>query len=407
MIEIKGKYNTALVYSDTLEDSARDQIQGLCDQEFASGAAIRIMPDVHAGAGCVIGFTADLGERVIPNIVGVDIGCGMLTVELGKQTLDYARLDQAIRECVPSGNKVHEGRVVRFPALTGMHAFRQLRDTKRIERSLGTLGGGNHFIEVDRDEEGNHYLVIHTGSRNLGKQVAELYQQLAIDLLSGREEYLEEKARIIAEYKRDGRRNEIQQALRALESGAAAQEASVPKNLCYLTGIYRKQYLEDMAVCQDYATLNRRTIADLILGPLFGKTIEDFPSFETVHNYIDHDRNLVRKGAVSADKGERLLIPINMRDGSLVCEGKGNPDWNFSAPHGAGRLFSRNAARSAFDLSEFAAQMEGIYTTSVSLGTLDECPMAYKSMDHILANISPTATVERVIKPVYNFKAGE
>ena len=257
------------------------------------------------------------------------------------------------------------------------------------------------------DDEGNKYLVIHTGSRNLGKQVANIYQEMAYDILRGKDKVLEEQKRIIKEYKEQGRRKEIQSVIEELKKSFEAKEISIPKALCYLTGEYRYMYLEDMRICQEFATLNRLTIAEIILEKLFNKSLENFRFFETVHNYIDYDSNIVRKGAVSAKKGEKLLIPINMRDGSLICMGKGNEDWNCSAPHGAGRLFSRNSARSSFTLEEFQREMEGIYTTSVSTSTLDECPMAYKTMDHIIKNITPTAEIIRLIKPVYNFKAGE
>lgn len=407
MKEITGAFSTAKIFSNTIEESAAEQIKQLCDQEFVKDARIRIMPDVHAGAGCVIGFTADLGEMVIPNIVGVDIGCGMLTIDLGKVNLDYAKVDETIRAHVPAGTKVHEGRFNRFDELQDLACYRMLKNSKRIDRSIGTLGGGNHFIEIDEDETGNKYLVIHTGSRNLGTQVASIYQRLAIDLASGKEELFAERDRIIAEYKAAGRRSEIQEKLKKLDAEFNAKEPEIPEELAYLTNLWRDQYLHDMAACQRYAQLNRKTIATNIVAALFGVELDAFDNFETVHNYIDHENNIVRKGAVSARKGERLLIPINMRDGSLICIGKGNDDWNQSAPHGAGRLFSRNDAREKLSVSEFKQTMAeaGIWSSSVNEATLDESPMAYKSMDHILENIDPTARVERIIKPVYNFKA--
>lgn len=331
----------------------------------------------------------------------------MLTIELGKETIDFKRLDEIIRTYIPSGKHVHPGRIVRFPELQDLSCYRALKDTKRIQRSIGTLGGGNHFIEVDRDEEGNQYLVIHTGSRNLGKQIAEYHQNMAYDILRGKDTLFQEQNRIIAEYKAAGRKNEIQAAIKELKSQFEAKDINFPKELCYLTGTYRKNYLADMKICQRFATLNRFTIADIILKQLRNKELSDFPYFETVHNYIDHDSNIVRKGAVSAKKGEMLLIPINMRDGSLICIGKGNEDWNCSAPHGAGRLYSRSAAKENFTVKEFEKAMKGIYTTSVHASTLDECPMAYKNMDDIVNNITPTADIIKIIKPVYNFKAGE
>ena len=407
MKTITGKYSSAIVYTDVIEDTAEEQIKLLCDQPFAQGSRIRIMPDVHAGKGCVIGFTADLGDMVIPNIVGVDIGCGMYTVELGKIDIDYEKLDGAIRKNVPSGRNVHEGRIVRFPELLDLKCYRNLKDARRLERSIGTLGGGNHFIEADRDDDGNKYLVIHTGSRNLGTQVAEYYQSLAYELMCGKDKLFEQQNEMIERYKAEGRRSEIQSAIKALHRDFQAQECDTPRELCYLTGEYREMYLHDMWICQEFASLNRVTIAQIILGEAFGMQLSDCPHFETIHNYIDMESNIVRKGAVSAKKGEKLLIPINMRDGSLICVGKGDPEWNCSAPHGAGRLFSRGTAKEKFTLDEFQNSMEGIFSTSVHLSTIDECPMAYKSMEDIVDNITPTAEIIRVIKPVYNFKAGD
>lgn len=407
MKTITGKYSSAIVYTDVIEDTAEEQIKLLCDQPFAQGSRIRIMPDVHAGKGCVIGFTADLGDMVIPNIVGVDIGCGMYTVELGKIDIDYEKLDGAIRKNVPSGRNVHEGRIVRFPELLDLKCYRNLKDARRLERSIGTLGGGNHFIEADRDDDGNKYLVIHTGSRNLGTQVAEYYQSLAYELMCGKDKLFEQQNEMIERYKAEGRRSEIQSAIKALHRDFQAQECDTPRELCYLTGEYREMYLHDMRICQKFASLNRVTIAQIILGEAFGMQLSDCPHFETIHNYIDMESNIVRKGAVSAKKGEKLLIPINMRDGSLICVGKGDPEWNCSAPHGAGRLFSRGTAKEKFTLDEFQNSMEGIFSTSVHLSTIDECPMAYKSMEDIVDNITPTAEIIRVIKPVYNFKAGD
>lgn len=407
MIEIIGAYNTAKIYTDIVEENAAEQIKQLCDQKFVNGCKIRIMPDVHAGAGCVIGFTADLGEMIIPNIVGVDIGCGMLTVELRKADIDFSVLDGVIRTFVPSGKNVHEGRMTRYPELQKLYCYRNLKKTRWIERSLGTLGGGNHFIEIDVDDENNKYLVIHTGSRNLGKQVAEFYQQMAYDICRGADQLFEKQKSLIEEYKATGRRNEIQAAIKEMKADFKAKETDIPKELCYLTGEYREMYLHDMKLCQEFAIRNRIEIANSILSGIFGNTLDTFIHFETIHNYIDHDSNIVRKGAVSAKEGEKLLIPINMRDGSLICVGKGNEDWNCSAPHGAGRLYSRKSAKESFTVEEFQKSMEGIYSTSVSESTLDESPMAYKSMDDIVNNISPTADIIKIIKPVYNFKAGE
>ena len=405
MFEINGKFCTAKVFIDTVEDTAKEQIKTLCDQSFAEGCKIRIMPDVHAGAGCVIGFTANLGARVIPNIVGVDIGCGMLTVDLGFNDVDFEKLDRIIREKIPSGKDVQPGRLIRLPEIQNLHCYRELKDAKRLERSVGSLGGGNHFIEIDVDDEGRRYLVIHSGSRNLGKQVADIYQQMAIEIHRGIEEYWAERDRVITEYKAQGRRKEIEATLKEMKKAFQLKVTEVPEELCYLEGKYRDMYLHDMQFCQQFAHLNRFMMAKLILNNLFGKEVEDFEHFETVHNYIDMESNIIRKGAVSAKNGEKLLIPINMRDGSLICIGKGNEDWNCSAPHGAGRLFSRNTAKDKFTVEEFQKSMEGIFSTCISDRTLDESPMAYKNMDDIVNNITPTADIVKVIKPVYNFKA--
>lgn len=407
MIEIVGNYCTAIVYADAIEDTASEQIENLCNQRFAAGACIRIMPDVHAGAGCVIGFTGNLGEMIIPNIVGVDIGCGMLTVELGKIDVDFNKLDSIIKEKIPSGKHVHEGRMVRFPEMQSLHCYRQLRDTKRIERSLRTLGGGNHFIEIDEDDHGSKYLVVHSGSRNLGKQVAEYYQEMAYEILCGKDEIFDKKKQLIKDYKNQGKKTEIEQALKALDASFESKESNTPKGLCYLVGDYRDMYLNDMKICQEYASLNRHEIASSIVESMLGCSLDSFEFFETVHNYIDHDNNIIRKGAVSAREGEKILIPINMRDGSLICFGKGNADWNYSAPHGAGRLFSRSAAKEKFTVEDFQEQMRGVFSTSISNLTLDECPMAYKGMDAILNQIEPTADVHKIIRPVFNFKAQE
>ena len=407
MIEINGAYSTAKVFTDNVEQTAISQIQQLCNQPFVKDCKIRVMPDVHSGVGCVIGFTANLGEMVIPNIVGVDIGCGMLTVELGNTEIDFEKLDNTIIEYVPSGKNIHEGRIVRFPQLQDLHCYRSLKDTKRLERSIGTLGGGNHFIEVDVNDDNCKDLVIHTGSRNLGTQVALLYQNMAYDIICGKDKLFETQKKLIEDYKAQGRRSEIQKAIKELKRTFKAKTTDIPKELCYLTGEYRQQYLDDMRICQQFAVLNRETIANIILKKMFGKALSDFEYFQTIHNYIDLESNIVRKGAVSAKDGEKLLIPINMRDGSLICIGKGNEDWNCSAPHGAGRLMSRTVAFESLSLDEFQKQMQGIYSTSVTERTLDESPMAYKNKDEIVLNISPTAEIIKTIKPVYNFKASE
>lgn len=369
MITLDCKYNQIKVFTDMLESSAESQLRAMCEQPFMANNKIRVMPDVHAGVGCTIGTTMTIGNYVVPNMVGVDIGCGMLTVKLAEKRLNLPELDSFIRQNIPSGREVRErphrshGRI----DLEELLCYNKV-DTRRAKESLGTLGGGNHFIEIDKDDEDNLYLVIHTGSRNLGLQVAQFYQKKAYEAVGGR------------------------------------KQSEIPYELAPLSGQDMVDYLHDMAVMQRYAALNREIIKEEILK---GLKVHEAESFSTIHNYIDIDAMILRKGAVSAKAGERLLIPINMRDGSLICTGLGNEDWNCSAPHGAGRLFSRTEAENRFSVSEFRKQMEGIFTTSVSQDTLDEAPMAYKPMEHILQHIKDTATVDRIIRPIYNFKASE
>lgn len=404
MREITGKYNTAKVFTDVLDNACVQQIQGLLNLEVFKDARVRIMPDCHAGASCVIGFTADLGDKVIPNIVGVDIGCGMLTVQLGKIDIDYPELDRIIHERIPYGRNVNESRLMCFPQLQEMYCYRELKDTKSIERSIGSLGGGNHFIEIDVDEDDNKYLVIHTGSRQLGKQTAEYYQKVATGLHTGWGELWKQEEQIKKEYKEAGRRDEIKEVIKELHRNFHQTAPDMPLEYCYLSGVYTEKYLHDMRICQTFADENRKMIAKQIVE---GYGFRPIGHFTTVHNYIDHESNIIRKGAVSARKGEMLLIPINMRDGSLLCIGKGNDDWNFSAPHGAGRLLSRMDSREKFTLEEYQKTMQdsGIYSTSIDRSTLDECPMAYKGMKDIVDNIEPTAEIIKILKPAYNFKA--
>lgn len=402
MFEIKGKVNTAVCYAAVVEEEAIEQIRRMCDYEFTEGSKIRIMPDVHAGKGCTIGTTMTINDKVVPNIVGVDIGCGMYTVELGPVNIDFERVDAAVHE-IPSGRGVWEGRMERFD-LTGLACYRSLKQTKRLERSLGTLGGGNHFIEIDVASDGNKYLVIHSGSRNLGKQVAELYQALAVDLNLGKANYFEQRDEIIRTYKEQGRRPEIQAALKSLEAEWKAKEPTMPADLCYLYGTYLEDYLHDVEICQQFARRSRERMAEIILEKT-GMTARS--SFHTIHNYIDTKEMILRKGSIAAHAGELVLIPINMRDGSVLARGKGNPEWNFSAPHGAGRLMSRMKARETLNLEAYRKTMEGIYTTSVNESTLDEAPMAYKSLDDILDVIRDSVDVIEVLKPIYNFKASE
>ena len=408
------------IFTDNIEQEAIDQINTLLKQPAFADCKVRIMPDVHAGAGCVIGFTADLGDKVIPNIVGVDIGCGMFTVELGRidtgingktdssianyvTDIDYEKLDNVIRTCIPSGRNVHEEINYIFPELKNLRCYNKLKNIDWLERSMGTLGGGNHFIEIDEGFEGRKYLVIHTGSRNLGKQVADYYQNLAVELMIGRDKLAYERDRLIAEYKDQGRSSEIQDAIKELRNTWRKKTNDIPKELCYLTDKYRDDYIHDMKICQRFAKQNRLMIALKIMLSMGWYSID---LFETVHNYID-ESNMIRKGAISAKKGEKVLIPINMRDGSLLCVGKGNEDWNCSAPHGAGRIMSRNKARESISMESFRESMTGIYTTSVCESTIDESPMAYKPMDEIINNIKDTVDILDVLKPVYNFKASE
>lgn len=368
MIEITGKYNTALVYTDNLEPSAAGQIKAFCDMEYSSDSKIRIMPDVHAGKGCTIGTTMTVTDKIVPNIVGVDIGCGMLTVKLKEKRLELPKLDSFIRQNIPFGRNVRE-RAHRSHGRIDIYELECVKkiDTRRAKESIGTLGGGNHFIEIDTDGE-SLYLVIHTGSRNLGLRVAEYYQKTAYNACGGR------------------------------------NQSEIPYELAFLEGDSMQSYLHDMELMQRFAALNRTVIKEVIVD---GLKLHEEESFGTIHNYIDTDNMILRKGAVSANKGERLLIPMNMRDGSLLCTGLGNSDWNCSAPHGAGRLMNRRDAEQSFTLSQFKKSMEGIFTTSVSKDTIDESPFVYKPMEEILKNISDTVTVDKILKPIYNFKASE
>lgn len=414
------------IFTDNIEESALGQIRELLSIDVFSDKKIRIMPDVHAGAGCVIGFTGDLGDKVIPNIVGVDIGCGMRILNLGKQPdIDFHAFHEYIRGNVPSGKIVREDRFG-FKPLVGeemdiyreakklvseLYCYREIKDSGRINKAIGSLGGGNHFIELDKDDAGNVYLVIHTGSRNLGKQIAEIYQAKAVKhLTAGADEFEETIKRTIEEYKAAGRRSELQDVIKRMRMERRCSNAgpSLPDALCYLEGETREHYLHDMRVCQRWAVLNRRMIA-LVLVKFFGidgsgQLDTAFPWFESVHNYISDD-NIIRKGAISAAEGERCIIPLNMRDGSLLCTGKGNSDWNCSAPHGAGRVLSRTQAYERITMEDFEASMQGIYSESVNDFTRDESPMVYKPASEIIANIGDTVTIDTIIRPIFNFKA--
>ena len=402
MFEIVGKKCTAICYAKVYEEEAIEQIRRMCDYEFTEGSKVRIMPDVHFGKGCTIGTTMTITDKVVPNIVGVDIGCGMYTVNLGKASIDFNEFDKAAHY-IPSGRNVWDGRKEKFD-LTELKCFRDLKDTKRIERSLGTLGGGNHFIEIDASSDGTYYLVIHSGSRNLGKQVAEYYQNLAIGLQHGKATLLQDREEIIQKYKAEGRASEIAEAIKELNRSFQYKKSDIPDDLCWLYGTYLDDYLHDIEICQSFARKNREKIAELLLektGLVAGE------EFHTIHNYIDTEEMILRKGAIAAHAGEKVLIPINMRDGSVLATGKGNPEWNYSAPHGAGRIMSRKEAKNILTLEEYQETMKGIYTTSISRKTLDEAPMAYKALEDIIDSINESVNIIEVLKPVYNYKASE
>lgn len=400
MEEIIGEVTTAISYAKTIDELAKQQIKRMCDHEFTNGSKIRIMPDVHAGKGCTIGTTMTILDKAVPNIVGVDIGCGMLTIKLEDSTIDFEKLDEAAH-FIPSGKEVWEEKQVDFD-LNSLNCYNQLKHIKRLENSIGSLGGGNHFIEVEKSKDGIYYLVIHSGSRNLGCQVAEHYQQLAMDLNVGNASYTEQREKIIRELKEAGRFKEIQTALDNLRDNR--ENTSIPKDLCFLYGKYFEQYLQDMKISQEFAIKNREQMAKVLLERAGLTAVE---SFHTVHNYIDIENMILRKGAIPAYKDQKVLIPINMRDGSVLAIGKGNPDWNYSAPHGAGRIMSRSEAKNKLKLEDYKEVMAGIYTTSINEYTLDEAPMAYKSLNDIIDVIGDTVEIVDVMKPVYNFKASE
>ena len=392
------------IFTDNIDDKAVDQINLLLEQDAFKDSKIRIMPDVHAGKGCVIGFTGDLGLKVIPNIVGVDIGCGMFCANLGKIDIDYKVLDDFINANIPSGMNVNDKKLVDFD-LTRLRCFKSLKNLEWVENSLGSLGGGNHFIEIDESDDGEKYLVIHTGSRNLGVQVADFYQDLADKLVNhDLEGYYKKRDEILTTYKELGKEREIETALKELKKELEVSKEVIPYELAYLEDNNREDYLHDMKICQEFAVINRFTIAKRI-AEYMGWNIDNY--FESVHNYISFDDNIVRKGSISAKLGERVIIPINMRDGCIVGTGLGNEDWNYSAPHGAGRVMSRMEALKNINLDEYKESMKDIYTTSVNEGTKDEAPFVYKSLEEILEHIIPTVKVDKIIKPRYNFKASE
>lgn len=400
MFQINGKFNTVKIFTDDCDQASISQIYQLLEQDFLKDSKIRFMPDIHAGAGCVIGTTMTITDKIIPNLVGVDIGCGMLTVELGKlDSINFQQLDRNIKQNVPAGRNIRTKPYTLMAELYDMVCVPEV-DLIRAELSIGTLGGGNHFIEIDKDDEDNYYLVIHSGSRHLGVEVCKYYQDLAYETLNGRSK--KDKQNLIERFKEEGRQQEIQ---KALENLAKNTRTNIPKDLAYLEGDNFKDYLHDMRIAQKFAALNRMMIAQIIMEKMGWRILD---VFQTIHNYIDTDNMILRKGSVEAREGQQLLIPINMRDGSLICVGKGNSDWNYSAPHGAGRIMSRSQAKNVLSVNEFKKTMADnhIYTTTADKSTIDEAPMAYKSMSSIIQNIYPTVTVQKIIRPVYNFKAG-
>ena len=399
-MEIKGKFTAAISYAKDIEPVAEEQIRTMCDQEFTEGCRVRIMPDVHAGKGCTIGTTMTIHGKAVPNVVGVDIGCGMYTTKLGNKRIDCERVDE-ICHWIPSGFNTWESPREPFD-FERLRCWKHMDNRGRLKNSLGTLGGGNHFIEIDRGEDGTYWLVIHSGSRNLGKQVCEYYQQLAVDIAEGKEDYIESSPELIARLKAEGRQKEIQKELDALR--LRLNHKTAPDSLCHLEGHHLEDYLHDVKICQDFAVRNREIMTALILKKTGMVGLE---SFHTVHNYIDTDEMILRKGAIAAHAGERVLIPINMRDGSIIAIGRGNEEWNYSAPHGAGRVMSRKKAFETLTLEDYKAAMEGIYTTTANQETLDESPMAYKRMEDIIDAIREAVDIVEIIKPVYNFKAAE
>lgn len=396
MLELRGKYNEAKVFTDLIDESAISQLTLLLNQEFVKDSKIRIMPDVHAGAGCTIGTTMTIHDKIVPNLVGVDIGCGMLCTELEDADFEPEKLDRIIREFIPSGHEIHDSEDKNFTKLNELYCKNHV-DLSRALRSIGSLGGGNHFVEIDKDENGKLYLVIHSGSRHLGLEVANYYQNMAYNNCNKSSK--EEVQALINSYKEAGRQREIEKALIAMKN---TKRTNIPKDLCYIEGNDMTHYIHDMKIMNDFAKANRQKMADIIISKMNWNATE---SFSTIHNYVDTEHMILRKGSVSAKKDEKLIIPMNMRDGSLICIGKGNDEWNQSAPHGAGRLMSRGEAREQVDMEEYRASMKDIWSTSVCEATIDESPMAYKPMESIIENVKDTVEILNVIKPVYNFKA--
>jgi RNA-splicing ligase RtcB len=400
MVEINGTHNTAICYTGELDPKAEEQIKTVCDRAEFTDCRIRIMPDVHAGKGCTIGTTMTITDKIVPGMVGVDIGCGMETVKIAEREIDFHALDKLIRRDIPCGREIRDTEHPLNDEID-LNALRCLSEVNlvRAKRSIGTLGGGNHFIEVDRNDDGELYLVVHSGSRHIGTEVADWYQEEAYRTLSGGSK--KQIADTIAYLKAEGREREIAETIKRLKN---AKTDVIPKDLAYVNGELFDDYIHDMKIIQWFAVLNRQAMTEVILR---GMGFTEVERFMTIHNYIDTETMVLRKGAVSSKSGERLLIPINMRDGSLICVGKGNDDWNQSAPHGAGRLMSRMAAFKTLSMDEYSAEMSGVFTTSVNRYTLDESPMAYKPIDEIISHIAPTAEIVERVRPVYNFKASE
>ena len=400
MIEVVGQYNTAICYTGELEAAAAGQIKAVCDQLAFADCKIRIMPDVHAGMGCTIGTTMTITDKIVPGMVGVDIGCGMETVRIAEKEIDFAKLDALIHKRIPCGRDVRK----EPHGLNDQIDLTKLRcspyvNLSRARRSIGTLGGGNHFIEVDRGENGDLFIVVHSGSRHIGNEVAKYYQDEGRKAFWGGARHQVDA--VVAQLKAQGKFQDIQPTIDRLR---AEHDIGLPKDLAYVEGRLFDDYIHDMKIIQYFAELNRKAMMDVILT---GMGLTPAEQFTTIHNYIDTDHMILRKGAVAAYEGQKLLIPINMRDGSLICIGKGNTDWNCSAPHGAGRLMSRKEAFQRLSMDDYRKEMEGIYTTCVDRTTLDEAPMAYKSMDEIISHIDPTVDIVERIIPVYNFKAAE
>ena len=407
MIEISGKYNKAKVFTDSLDELSHEQIKRLCDQSFAAESTIRLMPDVHAGAGCTIGTTMTIKDKIVPNLVGVDIGCGMETIILASdnaaaKNFDPVRLDEIIHSEIPSGMDIREKAHEYINQISLNEIKCPVIKLERAKKSIGTLGGGNHFIEANSDDENNLYIVVHSGSRHLGKEIAEYYQEEAWKQRNKNRKI--DVAEYIAKLKSEGLEKEIQTKMKQFKSKIITD---IPQDLAYLSDDLFNDYINDMKITQYFAMLNRKAMIDIIIKGLNIPTDAGYEQFTTIHNYIDTDKMILRKGAVSAKKGEKLIVPINMRDGSIICEGLGNPDWNYSAPHGAGRIMSRKKAFEILKMEDYEKAMEGIYSTSVNKDTIDESPMAYKNIDDIIANISPTANILKIVKPIYNYKASQ